>query len=100
MTFKELWMSMSVADRRLFARRCEASYNYLNLFAFGQKPRIGEAIAIAIERESAGRVTVAALRPDLADSLARSGYTKGPVAAAARALGHDGLAAAGEDAAA
>lgn len=56
---------MSVAQRRIFAARCAASYNYLNLFAFGQKPRVGEAIAIAIERESLGRVTVEKLRPDV-----------------------------------
>lgn len=65
MRFKSLWLSMAVSDRRAFARRCSASYNYLNLFAFGQKLRIGESIAIAIERESGGRVTVEDLRPDV-----------------------------------
>lgn len=85
MTFKEFWLSMPVSERRQFAGRCGASYNYLNLYAFGQKPRIGEAIAIAIERESSGRVTVELLRPDLAASLARSGYARvqGPAEEAA-----------------
>lgn len=69
---------MPVSERRQFAGRCGASYNYLNLYAFGQKPRIGEAIALAIERESGNRITIELLRPDLADTLARSGYARGP----------------------
>lgn len=65
MDFKTYWLSMSVADRKAFAVRCGCSPNYLNLYAHGLKPRLGEAIAIAIDRESQGKVRCEDLRPDV-----------------------------------
>lgn len=65
MDFKTYWLSMAVADRKAFAVRCGCSPNYLNLYAHGLKPRLGEAIAIAIDRESGGKVRCEDLRPDV-----------------------------------
>lgn len=65
MDFRTYWLSMSVADRKAFAARCGCSANYLNLYAHGLKPRLGEAIAIAIDRESGGKVRCEDLRPDV-----------------------------------
>ena len=71
MSFRSYWLALPVHERKKFARRCGASPNYLNLYAFGQKARVGEALAIAIERETAGAVTVEELRPDVDWSVIR-----------------------------
>jgi DNA-binding transcriptional regulator YdaS (Cro superfamily) len=52
------------ADRQAFARRCGTSPGHLNNVAYGYK-KIGAALAIALERETAGRLAVETLRPDL-----------------------------------
>lgn len=49
--------------RKAFAARCGTSHAHLRNIAYGKT--CGEALAIAIDRESGGRVTVEELRPDV-----------------------------------
>lgn len=67
--------SMDPAARAAFAQRCGTSLGYLRK-AISTKQRLGECLALAIERESAGAVSVVALRPDLAAEMAAAGYLK------------------------
>ncbi len=54
--------SMSAQERTHFAARCETSVDYLFQIANGRRsPKA--ALAIAIERESGGKVTCEALLP-------------------------------------
>lgn len=48
---------------------------YLRHIALGYRTA-GPELAIAIERETDGVVTVAELRPELADALKRAGYVR------------------------
>lgn len=50
--------------RHALAVACESSLGHLQNIAYGYKP-CGESLAIAIERETAGAVTVEELRPDV-----------------------------------
>jgi hypothetical protein len=59
-----------------FALRCGTSLGYLRLISYGAKPCSGP-LAVAIERESLGAVTVADVNPDFADELAKAGYVRG-----------------------
>ncbi len=52
------------AERKTFAERCGTSAGHLANVAYGYKP-CGAALAIAIERESRGRVRCETLRPDV-----------------------------------
>lgn len=65
MDFKTYWTTMPVPRRKEFARRVGASPVYLNHYAFGAKKRLGEGLAIAIDRETNGIVSVEELRPDV-----------------------------------
>jgi DNA-binding transcriptional regulator YdaS (Cro superfamily) len=54
--------SLTVEERRAFARRCGTSLEYLRQLAAGiRTPKVG--LAITISRESAGLVTCEALVP-------------------------------------
>ena len=64
-TFKRFWLAMPVPERKVFASRCGTTANYLNMVAHGQKPRIGESLAINIERESNGAVLCEQMRADV-----------------------------------
>lgn len=75
MIFKDHWKSLSTAERPLFAVRVGASVSTLNQLAFGDRVVSG-ALAVAIERETGGLVTVSELRPAFAESLRRAGYVK------------------------
>ena len=55
--------SMTNDDRTVFAKRCGTSDRHLTNVAYGYKP-CGIALAVAIERESAGSVTRKVLRGD------------------------------------
>ena len=48
---------------------------YLRHVALGYRTA-GPELALAIERETGGLVTVAELRPELADALRRAGYAR------------------------
>jgi DNA-binding transcriptional regulator YdaS (Cro superfamily) len=64
MDLKTFWLSMPVPERQAFAERCGTSFGFLRNVAYGQKT-CGEKLAIAIERESAGRLRCEQLRPDV-----------------------------------
>lgn len=63
MQFKPYFLSIPVAARDFFAARCGTSAAHLRNIAYGKT--CGEALAIAIDRESGGQVTVEELRPDV-----------------------------------
>lgn len=76
------------AERDAFASRCGTSVGYLRkAVSVGQ--RIGESLAIAIERESGRAVTVEQLRPDVDWAYIRgtSSEQKQPPALDGQALG-------------
>lgn len=75
MIFKDYWRSLSTAERPFFAVRVGASVSTLNQLAFGDRV-VSDALALAIERETNGAVTVAELRPAFADALRKAGYVK------------------------
>lgn len=52
------------SERGAFAARCGTSRGHLTNVAYGYKP-CGESLAIQLERETAGAVTVEELRPDV-----------------------------------
>ena len=64
--FKTYLMSLSTAEREHFAERCGTSKKHLENMARGYKP-CGPALAVLIERESAGAVTRKNLRTDWRD---------------------------------
>jgi DNA-binding transcriptional regulator YdaS (Cro superfamily) len=51
-------------EQGAFAQRCGTTLGYLRK-AMSIKTKLGESIVIAMERESAGAVTVEGLRPDV-----------------------------------
>jgi len=55
---------LQAEDRSTFAARCGSSVGHIRNISYGYKP-CGEALAIAIERESGGRVSCEELRPDV-----------------------------------
>ena len=66
---------LSTPDQAAFANRIGSSIGYLRkAISIGQV--IGPELAIAIERETNGEVTVAELRPSFAESLRAAGYAK------------------------
>lgn len=75
MIFKQFWKTIPRLDRPAFAERVGASFSTLNQLAFGNRV-ISDSLALAIERETNGAVTVADLRPSFADSLRAAGYVK------------------------
>lgn len=64
MGLNEYFKSLDATSRREFAHRCGTSLGYLQLVVYGHR-RAGESLAIAIDRESGGTVTVEELRPDV-----------------------------------
>lgn len=65
MQFKEFFIEgLAPAARADFADRCETTVGHLNNIAYGDKT-CGEDLAIRIDRESGGKVTVESLRPDV-----------------------------------
>lgn len=63
MEFKPYFLSIPTAERAAFAARCGTSSAHLRNIAYGKT--CGEALAIAIDRESGGQVTAEELRPDV-----------------------------------
>lgn len=63
--------SLSPTEQARFAERCGTTLGYLRK-ALSKKPRLGELIVIALERESGGKVTCEGLRPDVDWAYLRS----------------------------
>lgn len=63
--------TMTPEKREGFAMLCGVSMGHLNNVAYGYKT-VGAEIAIAIERESAGAVTVEEMRPDMDWAVVRA----------------------------
>lgn len=64
MELKAFLESMSLAERRRFAARCDTTAGHLRNVSYGYR-RCAESLAIAIERESVGQVRCEDLRPDV-----------------------------------
>lgn len=80
--------SLPPDQRESFAQRCGTTVGYLRkAVSVGQ--RIGESLAIAIERESGRAVTVEQLRPDVDWAYIRgtNSEQKQPAALASQAVG-------------
>lgn len=60
---REYLNSLSVGEQVAFAARCRTSIGYLRK-AISVRSRIGDRLAIAIDRESGGRVTCESVAPD------------------------------------
>lgn len=64
MDLKTHLANLSPDEREIFAAQCKTSVGHLKNIAYGYKP-CGESLAIAIDRESRGKVTCEELRPDV-----------------------------------
>jgi DNA-binding transcriptional regulator YdaS (Cro superfamily) len=69
---KAFLKSMTRSDRSAFAERCRISAGHLHNVAYGTRP-CGTELAIAIDRESGGRVSCEELRPDVDWAYLRGG---------------------------
>ena len=69
--------SLSPTEQSSFAARCGTTLGYLRK-ALSKKPRLGEVIVIALERESGGKVTCEGLRPDVDWAYLRGSLTGAP----------------------
>lgn len=65
MTLLEYINSMTRPQQAEFAARCGTTPGYMRLVAYGKGRRAGESLAISIDRESAGVVSMENLRPDI-----------------------------------
>lgn len=63
MDLKTYWLALPVSERAAFATSCGTSLSHLKNVAYGKL--CGEALAIAIDRESGGVVRCESLRPDV-----------------------------------
>ena len=84
MTFREWYYSFKPSERDALARRLQASRGYLDMIAGGfRKP--GESLCLRLEAESAGKLTVEGLRPDVPWHVIRGSRPARTSAAEARA---------------
>lgn len=58
------WRTLDRTGREQLAKQCGTSANHLRNIAYGQKT-CGEGLAVALERETGGRVRCEDLRPDV-----------------------------------
>lgn len=70
MPLRDYLKTLDAAARADFAARCGTSVDYLFQVGYGNR-RPKAALAVAIERESAGRVTCEALLPEVDWSYVR-----------------------------
>jgi hypothetical protein len=75
MELKPYLLSMPMPERTAFSARCGTTWNHLRNIAYGQKPCADE-LAVSIEKESGGSVTVSEINPEFAELLAATGYVK------------------------
>jgi DNA-binding transcriptional regulator YdaS (Cro superfamily) len=64
MKLKAFLQTMTLEERKAFAKRCGSSAGHLNNISYGYRP-CAEALAISIEKESGRRVTCEEIRPDV-----------------------------------
>lgn len=81
MKFHSYYYSLTPEAREELAGRLETSVGYLNLVASGHR-RMGETLALNIEKESAGKSTVEENRPDVPWDVIRNKRAK-PIKAVA-----------------
>lgn len=77
MKLRPYLLSLQMDERIRFALRCGTTYNHLRNVAYGQKP-CAEELAVAVEKESGGIVSVAELHAEFADLLRAAGYVRTP----------------------
>jgi hypothetical protein len=75
MDLKTYLLQMPVPQREVFAKRCGTTYGHMRNVAYGEKS-CAEILALNIERESGGAVSLDSLRSDLKAKLDASGYTR------------------------
>ena len=75
MDLRTFYQQQTGAERDEFAAAIGTSPLYYRNIAYELR-NANDTLALAIERESRGKVTVAELRPKLANALAASGYRK------------------------
>lgn len=61
---REYLKSLPPAEQAKYAARCGTSIGYLRK-ALCRRPKLGESLAIALDRESRGAVSCEKLRPDI-----------------------------------
>lgn len=69
-TLRAYLKSLKLADRIAFARRCGTTFGYLRK-AINVGNKLGADLAVAIDRESGGKVRCEVLRPDIDWSYVR-----------------------------
>lgn len=74
MSLKTYILGMAMDDRHAFADRCGTTYGHLRNVAYGKS--CDQDLALAIERETGGLVTVAELRPRFAELLEACHYRR------------------------
>lgn len=74
-TLRKYLNDLTTEQQGDFAARCGTSIGYLRK-AISTSQKLGEQLALAIERESGGGVPLSCIRPDLKETLDASGYTK------------------------
>jgi DNA-binding transcriptional regulator YdaS (Cro superfamily) len=75
MDLRTFYQQQTDDERAKFAALIGTTPLYYRNVAYGFR-RANETLALAIERQSKGKVTVRELRPEFADELAASGYRK------------------------
>lgn len=75
MDFLSFYRSIKPPQRQALAAACGTTPLYLRNIAYGFR-QANESLALAIERETRGTVTVLELRPDLAAALEAAGYRR------------------------
>jgi len=74
-TLRTYLNTLTTEQQAAFAERCRTSIGYLRK-AISTGQRLGEQLALDIERESGGAVPLLSLRADLKETLDASGYTR------------------------
>lgn len=64
MKLKAFLETMSLVERKKFAKRCKTSAKHLTNISYGYRP-CGESLAIELEKQSGRQVTCEELRPDV-----------------------------------
>jgi len=73
MNFRDYFFNLPKPEQDSLAKRCGVSHGFLILVAYGHK-HVSSDIALAIQRETGGMVTVEELRPAFAVALKQAGY--------------------------
>lgn len=70
---KDYLMRMTVPERSAFAQSCGTTLKHMMNVAYGQRS-CGEGLALLIQKNTSGELTVKDLRPTFANQLADAGY--------------------------